>query len=126
MTSRLIVQTTVTSVLVQPTILSQPVSSFRLSLQVQQIVLGQVSVSSSTPLVSGNIVPPPRGKDPNIPLMSRQTNVSGSQAHMVGMNQPFYCTIPNPVDPTRSGNIQYQHPYMAQVPFQLTYVPYGS
>lgn len=70
-------------------------------------------------------MPPPGGQDPNISMMFGGANVSGLQTHMVGMNQPFYGAIPNPIGPSGSGNIPYQKPYMAQVPFQPAYVPYG-
>jgi len=53
-------------------------------------------------------VPPPSEQDPNIPLMSGKTNVSGLQTHMVGVNQPYYGAIPNPIGPPGLGNIQYQ------------------
>jgi len=48
-----------------------------------------------------------------IPLMSGETNVSGLQTNMVGFNQHCYGIIPNPIGSSRSGNIQYQQPYMA-------------
>ena len=97
--SRLIVQNAVTSILVQLTIPSQPVSSF------QSTVSGQVLVSSSIPPSSRQIVPPPGEQDLNIPLMLGETSVSGLQTHMIGMNQPLYGIIPNPVGPSRSGSI---------------------
>ena len=103
-----------------------PVPSFQSTLLVQQTILGQVLVSSSTPSLSGHNVSPPRGKNPNIPLVLGETNMSGLQTHMVGFNQPYSGGIPNPVGPSGSGNIQYQQPYMAQFPFQQAYVPYGS
>ena len=51
--------------------------------------------------------------------------MSGLQYHMVGVNQSYSGGIPNPVGPSRLGNIQYQKPYMAQIPLQQAYVPYG-
>lgn len=53
-------------------------------------------------------MPPPGGKDLNIPVISVETSVSGLQTHMVGMNQPFYGVIPNPAGPSGSFNVQYQ------------------
>lgn len=50
----------------------------------------------------------PRGKDPNIHVMSGGTSVTGLQNYMIGMNQPFYDVIPNLVSPFGSSNIQYQ------------------
>ena len=52
--------------------------------------------------------------------------MSGLQTHMVGVNQPYHGVIANLAGPSRSGNIQYQQTYMAQVPLQQAYVPYGS
>lgn len=42
--------------------------------------------------------------------------MSGSQPHMVGVNQPYLGGIHNPIVPSGAGNIQYQQPYMAQIP----------
>lgn len=61
-TAKNTVQIVVTSVLVQPTILSQPISLVQPILLVQLTVSGQVSVSSSIPPLSGQTMPPPRGK----------------------------------------------------------------
>ena len=83
-------------------------------------------VSFSTSTMSGQIVPPPGGKDSNISMMPCVTNVSGSQNHMVGMNQPSYDAFLNPAGPFGLSNVQYQYPYVAHVPFQSPYGPYGS
>jgi len=41
-------------------------------------------------------------------MVSSATNVSGSQAHMLGMNQPSSGVIQNPDDPAGSSIVQYQ------------------
>lgn len=76
--------------------MSQPVSPFQLTLYVQMTILRQVSFNSSIPPLSGQRVPLPGGKDPNTHFMLGETNFSGLQTHMVGVNQPFYGVIPNP------------------------------
>lgn len=96
-TSQIYVQTSVTPVPVQPTIPSKLVPLFQTYISVQLIVSGQVSTSFSTPLSSGHNVPLLGGKNPIIPLMSSGTRVSGSQPHMVGVNQTYSGHIPNPV-----------------------------
>ena len=45
------------------------------------------------------------GENTNISLLSSETNVSGLQAHMVGVNQPYSGGIPNTVGPSGSSNI---------------------
>jgi len=67
-----------------------------------------VFAGSSIPLVSGQIVPPLAEKNLNVSMVSGATNVSGSQTHMLGINQPSSGIIYNLVDPTRSSNVQYQ------------------
>ena len=64
-----------------------------------------VSVNFFFPLVSGQIVPPPGGQNLNVSMVSGATNVSSSQADMIGINQPSSGIIYNPVDPTGSSNV---------------------
>jgi hypothetical protein len=93
---------------------------------VQPTVSGQVSRKFFYPSIKWTECATTWGGGIQIPLVSGETNVSGLQTHMVGVNQPYYGGIPNPVGPSGSGNIQYQQPYMAQIPLQQAYVPYGS
>lgn len=97
-----------TSVPVQPTISNTLISSILVMHQSQPTVSKIVSASSSVPLVSGQIVPPLGGQNLIVPMVSGATNVSGSQAHMLGINQPSFGIIYNLADPTRSSNVQYQ------------------
>lgn len=140
-TSQPIVHFVVTSVPVQPTIPNPLVSSVQVTHLVQLTASSPVSLSSLIPLVSEKVVPLPRGKNPNVSMMSRTTNVSGSQAHMVGMNWPSSGAIPNLAGPLGSNNVQYQQPnpvglsgssniqywqpYVARVQYQPPYFPYG-
>ena len=110
LTSKPMVDSSVTSVLVQPTVLNPLFSLVPITRSVQPTVSSHVSVSSSIPLVSGQNVPPPGGQSPIFSMISSTTNVSGSQPHMVGMNQPSSSTISNHVGPARSSNVQYQQP----------------
>jgi len=59
-------------------------------------------------------------------MVSGATNVSASQAHMLGMNHPSSGIVHNLADPFGSSNVKYQQPYEAQVQYQTPYVPYGS
>jgi len=122
MTSQIPVKTIVTSVLIQPTIPSQPLLSFQPSILVQSKISVYTPVSSSVPPSSGKNVPPshsqPRVKNQNFPLVSSGTHVSGTQPHMVGVNQPNPSGTPNPIDPYGVGNIQYQQPYITHIPLQ--------
>lgn len=98
-------QQVVILVLVQPIVSNTLVSSIPVTCQAQPAVLKNVSVSSSIPLVSGQAMPLPGGKNLNVSMVSGATNVSGSQTHMLGMNQPSSSMIHNPVDPTGSSNV---------------------
>lgn len=53
-------------------------------------------------------MPPPGGKNLSVSMVSGTTNMSSSQAHMVGMNQPSSAIVQNPTGPTGSSNVQYQ------------------
>lgn len=64
-----------------------------------------VFASSSVPLVSGQIVSLPRGLNLNVSIVSGATNVSGSQAHMLGITKPSSSIIYNPTNPTGSINV---------------------
>jgi len=101
-------QQVVTLVPVQPTVLNTIVSSILVTHQAQPAVSKNVSVSSSVPLISGQAIPPPGRKNLNVSMVLGATNVSGSQAHMLGINQPSSGIIHNPIDPTGSSNVQYQ------------------
>lgn len=107
-TSQQMVIFVVTSVPVQPTIPNPLVSFFQVTHPIQLMISSYVFVSSSIPPVSGQTVPLSRGKSPNVSMMSGATNVSHSQAHMVGMNQPSSGSILNPVGPTGLSNVQYK------------------
>ena len=53
-------------------------------------------------------MPPRGGKNLNVSMVSGATNVSGSQAHMLGINQTSSGIIYKPTDPIGSSNVQYQ------------------
>ena len=48
------------------------------------------------------------GQNPNVSMVSGTTNVSSSQAHMVGMDEPSSGAILNLDGPTISSNVEYQ------------------
>ena len=92
----------------QPTVPNTLVSLTPVTRQAQPAVSKIVSVSSSVPLVGGQAVPLPRGQNLNVSMVSGATNVSGSQAHMLGINQPSSDIIHNLANPIGSSNVQYQ------------------
>jgi len=93
---------------VQSTIPNPLVSSVPVTHLVQLVVSKNVSVSSSIPPITGQVVPLSWGQNLSVSMVSGTTNVSSSQAHMVGMNQPSSGIIQNPTSPAGSSNVQYQ------------------
>lgn len=79
-------QHAVTSVIVKPTITNTLVSSIPITHESLLTVSKIVLVISSIPLVSGQIMPPLGGQNLNVSMVSGATNVSCSQAHMLGIN----------------------------------------
>ncbi len=98
-------QPVVTSIPVQPTVPNTLVPSIPVTHQLQLVVSNVVFSNSFIPLVSGQIVPPPGGKNLNVSMVSSATNVICSQAHMLGINQPSSGIIYNLADPSRLRNV---------------------
>ena len=94
----------------QPTIPNPLVSSVQVTHLVQVTLSSHVTVNSSISPVSGQSIPPPGGQISNVSMMFGTTTISGSQPHMVGMNQPSLGSISHPVGPAGSSNVQYQQP----------------
>jgi len=97
-----------TSVPVEPTIPNPLVSSIPVTVWFNKWSRRMSLSVLQSPPVSGQVLSSSGGQNLSVSMVSAATNVSSSQAHMVGMNQPSFGIIQNPTGPARSSNVQYQ------------------